>query len=150
MNCEGLILLKTILLANHDAAVRTEQKDILAQNGYAVVGEAESVEQSVEKFKELKPDLVIVDFHPEKFDCIKAIKAIKAIDDNVTLVISSNFVSFGPVGEAIQLGVKGWTFTSPSCHAEMLMQEVTRAFENVCNNDSVAHGTRVPLNRNPF
>ena len=137
--------MKTVLLANHDAAVRTEQKDILAQNGYAVVGEAESVEQSVEKFKELKPDLVIVDFHPNKFDCIKAIKAMQAIGSSALFVICSNFCSNGPVIEAINLGVKDWVPTAFPLHAERFMISVTRAFENVCNNDSVAHGTRVPL-----
>jgi len=66
--------MKTILLANHDETVRDKQKYILTQGGYLIIGEAEDTEQTVEKFIELKPNLVILDLHLSMFDGIRAIK----------------------------------------------------------------------------
>ena len=122
--------MKTILLANHDTFVRTAQKDILTKNGYMVLGEAETVEQSVEKFKRLNPDLVIVDFHPVEFDCIRAMKEMRNINSSAIFVICSSFVANGPVVEAITLGAKGWAFPQLPHNSDMLLEQVAWAFEN--------------------
>lgn len=116
-------MLKTILLANHDAAVRITQKNSLTQSGYEVIGEAEDVKQTVEKFKKLTPSLVIVDYNPFEFDGIKAIEDIKAIDNNVNIIISSEFGAHSGVIEAIQLGVKDWVFP---LNSEQLILAVKR------------------------
>lgn len=119
-------MLETILLANHDVSVLAAQKNLLTQNGYKVVGEAGNVEQTVEQFKELRPSLVIMDFHPVEFDCIKAIKEIQAIDNDMLIIISSNFCEHSEVVEAAILGVKDWVFTQLPLHSEMFMLAVKR------------------------
>ena len=49
-----------ILLVDDAAFMRMMLKDILTKNGYNVVGEAENGAQAVEKYKELKPNLVVM------------------------------------------------------------------------------------------
>ena len=52
---------KGILLVDDAAFMRMMLKDILVKNGYEVLGEAENGLKAVEKYKELNPDLVIMD-----------------------------------------------------------------------------------------
>ena len=52
-------------------------KDILKKGGFEVVGEAEDGVKAVEKFKELKPDLVTMDITMPEMDGITAVKEIK-------------------------------------------------------------------------
>ena len=47
-----------ILVVDDAAFMRMMVKDILTKGGYNVVGEAENGKVAVEKYKELKPDLV--------------------------------------------------------------------------------------------
>ena len=57
-------------------------KDILTKNGYNVVGEAENGLKAVEKYTELKPDLVLMDITMPELDGIGALKKIKEADSN--------------------------------------------------------------------
>lgn len=103
--------MKTIMLASHDMNMRDKQRDMLTQGGYLIVGDAENAEQTVDKFKELKPDLVILDVHLSKFDGIQALKSIKAIDSNALIIICTERteLSTSPkVIEAIKFGAMDW------------------------------------------
>ena len=50
-----------ILVVDDAAFMRMMIKDILTKNGFEVVGEAENGQVAIEKYKELKPDLVTMD-----------------------------------------------------------------------------------------
>lgn len=52
---------KNVLVVDDAAFMRMMIKDILNKNGYTVVGEAENGMTALEKYKELKPDLVTMD-----------------------------------------------------------------------------------------
>jgi len=49
---------QTVLVCDDAIFMRTMISDILSQAGYEVVGEAETGVQAVERYKQLKPDLV--------------------------------------------------------------------------------------------
>ena len=53
-----------------------DDPDILAQAGFEVVGEAETGAQAVEKYKELKPDLVTMDIVMPDMGGIDAVREI--------------------------------------------------------------------------
>ena len=48
----------TVLVCDDAVFMRTMVSDILSQAGFTVVGEAENGKQAVEKYQQLKPDLV--------------------------------------------------------------------------------------------
>ena len=50
---------KNILICDDAAFMRMMIKDILTKNGYNIAGEAENGAKAVEKYNELKPDLVL-------------------------------------------------------------------------------------------
>ena len=52
---------KNILICDDAAFMRMMIKDILTKNGYNIAGEAENGAKAVEKYAELKPDLVLMD-----------------------------------------------------------------------------------------
>src|SRR5690554_6966276 len=78
-----------ILIVDDAAFMRMMIKDILTKNGYDVVGEAENGAKAIEKYKELKPDLVIMDITMPEVDGIQAVRGIKQIDENANIIMCS-------------------------------------------------------------
>lgn len=81
-------------------------KDILTKNGYNVVGEAENGKVAVDKYTELKPDLVLMDITMPEMDGIESLKAIRAKDPNACVIMCSAMGQQAMVSEAIQSGAK--------------------------------------------
>ena len=80
---------KNILICDDAAFMRMMIKDILTKNGYNIVGEAENGAKAVEKYAELKPDLVLMDITMPEMDGIEALKKIKAADANASIIMCS-------------------------------------------------------------
>ena len=97
---------KYILICYHAAFMRMMIKDILTKNGYTVVGEAENGAKAVEKYAELKPDLVLMDITMPEMDGIQALKKIKEADPSATVIMCSAMGQQAMVIESIQSGAK--------------------------------------------
>ena len=80
---------KNILVCDDAAFMRMMIKDILTKNGYNVAGEAENGAKAVEKYNELKPDLVLMDITMPEMDGIQALKKIKAGDPGAMVIMCS-------------------------------------------------------------
>lgn len=97
---------KNVLIVDDAAFMRMMIKDILTKNGYAVVDEAENGIKAVEKYKEHKPDLVLMDITMPEMDGIAALKEIKAADSGATVIMCSAMGQQAMVIESIQAGAK--------------------------------------------
>ncbi|ANQ53862.1 chemotaxis protein CheY [Thermosipho sp. 1063] len=97
---------KRILIVDDAAFMRMMLKDIIAKAGHEVVGEAANGKEAVEKYKELKPDIVTMDITMPEMNGIEAIKEIKKIDPNATIIVCSAMGQQAMVIEAIQAGAK--------------------------------------------
>ena len=97
---------KGILIVDDASFMRMMIKDILVKNGFEVVGEAENGIKAVEKFKELSPELVIMDITMPEMDGIQAVKEIKSIEPNSKIIMCSAMGQQAMVIEAIQAGAK--------------------------------------------
>ncbi|WP_353095298.1 response regulator [Tissierella praeacuta] len=95
-----------ILLVDDASFMRMMIKDILSKNGFTILGEAENGLKAVEKYKELTPDLVIMDITMPEMDGIQAVKEIKKINSNAKIVMCSAMGQQAMVIEAIQAGAK--------------------------------------------
>ena len=95
-----------ILVVDDASFMRMMIKDILTKNGFEVLGEAENGLKAVEKYKELNPDLVIMDITMPEMDGIQAVKEIKKINSNAKIVMCSAMGQQAMVIEAIQAGAK--------------------------------------------
>ena len=78
---------KNILICDDAAFMRMMIKDILTKNGYNVAGEAENGKVAVEKYAEVKPDLVMMDITMPEMDGIQALKKIKENDPAATVIM---------------------------------------------------------------
>ena len=97
---------KNILICDDAAFMRMMIKDILTKNGYNIVGEAENGAKAVEKYAELKPDLVLMDITMPEMDGIEALKKIKAAAANASIIMCSAMGQQAMVIESIQSGAK--------------------------------------------
>ena len=103
---------KNILICDDAAFMRMMIKGILGKGGYDVVGEAENGLKAVEKYKELSPDLVLMDITMPEMDGvnspdgIQAVKEIKKIDANAKVIMCSAMGQQAMVVESIQAGAK--------------------------------------------
>ena len=63
-------------------------------------------DKAVEKYAELKPDLVLMDITMPEMDGIEALKKIKAADANASIIMCSAMGQQAMVIESIQSGAK--------------------------------------------
>ena len=98
--------MKNILICDDAAFMRMMIKDILTKNGYNIAGEAENGAKAVEKYNELKPDLVLMDITMPEMDGIQALKKIKETDPNASVIMCSAMGQQAMVIESIQSGAK--------------------------------------------
>jgi len=95
-----------ILVVDDAAFMRMMIKDVLTKNGYTVSGEAENGQKAIEKYKELQPELVIMDITMPEVDGIQAVKEIKKMDPNAKIVMCSAMGQQAMVIESIQAGAR--------------------------------------------
>ena len=97
---------KTIILVDDAAFMRMLLKDILTKNGYTVVDEAANGVEAVDKYKEHKPALCILDITMPEKDGIQAAKDIKALDSAALIIMCSAMGQQAMVIESIQAGAR--------------------------------------------
>jgi two-component system chemotaxis response regulator CheY len=95
-----------VLIADDASFMRQMIRDIIEPEGFQVVGEASDGVEVVEKFKELHPDIVMMDIVMPKRSGIDAVKGIVAMDPTARVVMCSALGQETLVMEAIQAGAK--------------------------------------------
>ncbi len=95
-----------VLIVDDAAFMRMMIKDILRKGGYQVVGEAEDGVRAIEKYRELKPDLVTMDITMPDMDGITAVKEIRGTDPSAVIIMCSAMGQQAMVIDAIQAGAK--------------------------------------------
>lgn len=93
-----------ILVVDDAAFMRMMIKDNLKKAGYTDFVEAGDGEDAIAKFKEHRPDMVLLDITMPIKDGIQALQAIKAEDPSAKVVMCSAMGQEGMVVEAIKLG----------------------------------------------
>jgi len=114
-----------ILIVDDASFMRMMIKDILRKGGFEVVGEADNGISAVEKYKELLPELVIMDITMPEMDGIQAVKEIRSINPNAKIIMCSAMGQQAMVIEAIQAGARDF-IVKPFQH-ERVIEAVKKA-----------------------
>lgn len=97
---------KRILIVDDTAFMRMSLRKLLEQHGHEVVGEAENGADAIQKYAELKPDIVTLDITMPKMDGLAALKALLAMDPNAKVIMCSAMGQKSMVIEALKAGAK--------------------------------------------
>lgn len=100
--------MKKVLVADDATFMRTSLRMMLERNGFEVVGEAENGLVALNKYKEIKPDIVTMDITMPICDGIKAVQMIREFDSSAKIVMISSMGQESFVKEAIMSGAKGF------------------------------------------
>jgi len=104
---------KRVLVVDDSVFMRDIIKDIFAAGGFSVVGEAGNGVEAVEKYKELKPDLVTMDLVMPYRNGIDATREILRNDSKALVVMCSALGQETMVMEAIEAGAVDFIVKPP-------------------------------------
>ena len=97
-----------IMIVDDAAFMRTLLKNILFPKGYEIAGDAENGAVAIDKYKELKPDLVTMDIVMPNVNGIEALKQIKEFDPGAKVIMCTAVGQENMVRAAIMSGAKGY------------------------------------------
>lgn len=95
----------TLLVVDDAAFMRMRCSKLLTDNGYNVV-EAENGVQAVSKYRELRPDGVLLDITMPEMDGLTALKEIKKLDPNARVAMVTAMGQQSMVIEALKSGAR--------------------------------------------
>jgi DNA-binding NarL/FixJ family response regulator len=102
-----------ILLADDHEAIRRGMRALLeTQDGWKVCGEAADGQEAVQKTKELKPDIVILDISMPVLSGFGAARLIKEHLPNTPILAYSMYRSEAFLEEARRIGLGGYVAKS--------------------------------------
>ncbi len=95
-----------VLVVDDAAFMRKMVTDALTGGGHEIVGEAGNGAEAVQRFQELRPDVMTLDITMPEKDGIAALKEIVALDPGAKVVMCSALGQESKVLESIKLGAK--------------------------------------------
>jgi len=96
------------MLVDDTKFMRMMLANILKPKGYEIVAEAEDGLQAIEKYNQLKPDLVTMDIVMPHMEGIEAARNIVASDRNAKIIMVTAVGQESKVKEAIEAGARGY------------------------------------------
>ena len=95
---------KRILLADKSMYSRWTLRDILQSHGYSIVGEAKSGQEAMEKYEELKPDLLVMDLSLSEPAVVSALFQLRMKYPDVCVLLSCGMGQRRGAMEALGVG----------------------------------------------
>jgi len=121
-----------ILIADDHYLVRQGLRSLIeSHEGWEVCGEAVDGREAVQKCKELKPDLLILDICMPKLNGVDAARQILRSKPTQRILIVTDVDSEEVIRECLEVGVRGWVWKSdgaPDLISAMEALQDRRAF----------------------
>lgn len=97
-----------VLVVDDSSMFRKRLKLILEEIGFEIAGEASDGKDAVEKYLELKPDVVLMDVVMPRFDGLWGVKEIIKNDPNSKIIMLSSLATKPNVFKAIKFGARSF------------------------------------------
>jgi two-component system chemotaxis response regulator CheY len=114
----------TILIADDALFTRMMLRNILSENGYNAVVEAETGAEAIWAYERWQPDLVIMDINMPEMDGMTAVKNILRLDPEAKIIICSALGERQLMLEALEEGVKD--FITKPFQPEKVLEAIER------------------------
>jgi two-component system chemotaxis response regulator CheY len=95
-----------VLVVDDAVFMRKVVSDALVKGGHEIIGEAANGQEAVDRFQELKPEVMTLDITMPEKDGLAALKEIIAMDPQARIVMCSALGQESKVLEAIKAGAK--------------------------------------------
>ncbi len=95
-----------ILIVDDLSFMRDAIGSILKRSGMTVLGEAENGMEAYRMYRQLKPDIVLMDITMPVMDGLESLRAIKKYDPSATVIMCSALGQQKYLIRAIQLGAR--------------------------------------------
>jgi DNA-binding NarL/FixJ family response regulator len=116
----------TVLTADDHPLIRTGLAAVIgAESDMVLAGEAANGEEAIERYRELRPDVVLMDLRMPVMDGLAAIRAIIAEFPAARVVALTTYDGDEDIHRALEAGAKGYLLK------DMLRTEVLRAIRAV-------------------
>jgi two-component system chemotaxis response regulator CheY len=117
--------MKTVLIVDDSALMRRLIRNAVLNYGYTVVGEATDGAMGVEKYKELRPDIVTLDLIMKGMNGLDALRLIFEENPDANVIMISSIGQDVFVRDAITLGAKHYVLKPFG------EQDMAKAFEKI-------------------
>ncbi len=107
-----------VLIAEDEALIRMDLKEMLEEEGHEVVGEARDGAEAIELARELRPDVVFMDINMPGVDGIEAARTVGE-EHLAPVVMVTAFSQAGYVEQASQAGAMAYV-VKPFSRADVL------------------------------
>jgi DNA-binding NarL/FixJ family response regulator len=122
-------LQKHILITDDSPIIRkTLRKFLEKEDDWVVVGEAANGKEALEKTRELKPDLVVLDLAMPQMNGIQAARELKRLSPDTPLVMFTNVDSVRLADMATAIGVNA---VIPKSQPRLLVERIHALLEPV-------------------
>lgn len=100
--------MRRVLIVDDAAFMRISIRNIISKNGYEIAGEAGNGNEAVQKYMELRPDIVTMDITMPEVNGLEALKQIRQIEPSAVVVMVSALGQESMVRDAVMAGAKGF------------------------------------------
>jgi DNA-binding NarL/FixJ family response regulator len=128
-NLGGINALRILIVDDHEAVRKGVCAILSARLDIEVCGEAVNGKEAIEKTKELKPDLIILDVTMPVLNGFDAAREIRKILPEARILMLSMHESKQLVEEATRLGVHGYVTKTQA--SDVLLKAVDALFGNL-------------------
>jgi len=97
-----------VMIADDSKAIRILLKDIILNGKHELVAEAADGAEAVEKFVDLKPDVLLLDLVLPKKDGLTALKKIKEINPNAKIIMITVLDNKQMIQDCISAGAQAY------------------------------------------
>jgi two-component system chemotaxis response regulator CheY len=102
-----------VVVVDDASFMRKVYSDIVKEKGYSVVGEGATGREAIELYRELKPDLIMMDVVMPDATGLEAVREILAIDPNARIIIITAADDEAIRKDALALGARGFVRKPP-------------------------------------
>jgi len=117
--------MRLLVADDHEIVRRGLQALLKAQPGWEVCAEASNGREAVEAFRQLRPEVTLMDLRMPEMDGIEATRQIRKLNPDAKIIALTSYDGDQEIYRALEAGVRGYLLK------EMVHSEVVRAIRVV-------------------